>query len=106
VDHPLFVHVLEKEGAVTALFLSTSGCAAVVSGLPKSASLLFSVTWLPVLAVKAIHTLYSFWLILNGPFICRSFVVVGAPSVLALNNNVAGQHFWLLQPVFSHNKSW
>jgi len=25
---------------------------------------------------------------------------------LALNSNVTGQHFWLLQQVFSHNKSW
>jgi len=24
---------------------------------------------------------------------------------LSLNSNMAGEHFWLLQPVFSHNKS-
>jgi len=32
----------------------------------------------------------------QGRFISRSFEVVGAPSFLALNNDVAGQHFWLL----------
>ena len=32
--------------------------------------------------------------------ICRKLVVVGVPSFLVLKNNVAGQHFWLLQLVF------
>ena len=38
-------------------------------------------------------------------------MVVGASSWfgthgLALNNTEAWQHFWLLQPLFSNNKSW
>ena len=39
----------------------------------------------------------------QGRLICRIVVVVGAPSFLALNNNIAEQHFWLLQPEFGHN---
>ena len=41
----------------------------------------------------------------SGKVYMQEFMVVCAPSFLALNNNVAGQHFWLLQAVFSHNKS-
>ena len=52
-----------------------------------------------------LHDPHSF-LHQSGNVICRSFVVVGVSSILALDGNLAGQHCWLLQPVFSHNKIW
>jgi len=42
----------------------------------------------------------------QGRFIYRSFVVDDASSSFGTGQQyVAGQHFWLFQPVFSHNKS-
>ena len=57
-------------------------------------------TWISMLYLNHTHFYTS-----QGKFICRSAVVVGAPSFLELNNNEDGQHFWLLWPDFSDNKS-